>query len=545
MRKIGNAAVTRDPGAGQSPAPPGPRSPERAVEPRQTLARPRSALRAGAFAVAGMLAVHGVALAQPASPESVEAQVGSHLEAAKLAESEQDYLAAAERYEAILALRPDWALIHQSLGVTLHLAKRFPQSIKHLVEAVRLDSQLWGAFLFLGMDYYQIGKFDDAIDALKRSLELNSDLAETQRWLGLSYSAVQRYEESIQHLLRSTGPRNDDAEALFHLARAYDSHASQLFEEIGRAEPDSPFVFLLQAERFLANNDSDRARAEYVRAVRLRPDLAGTLPALSGAASDGGPSQPADGKLGEIQRLFDAGRYLELAERLQTKLATDAESVDARYWLGRAYKSLASGTVQRLTEVAPDSYRVDQLAAELHREKTEYEKAVEAYQRALAKRADLPGLRYAIGDVYWTMRRLEEAEDWLRQELERNPHHALARHRLGSLLLERGVAEDALPHLTKAVAMTPNSAAARFDLGRAYLANGQHSEAVRELEASARQDSSNDRVHFLLANAYRGLGRMDDARRELTLYQEARQRRLKQVQTDVSSVADDLKQAPQ
>lgn len=492
-----------------------------------------------------MLAILGVALAQPSSPEAVEAQVRSHLEAAKLAESAQDYLAASERYEAILALRPDWALIHQSLGVTLHLAKRFPQSIERLVEAVRLDSQLWGAFLFLGMDYYQVGRFDDAVEALKRSLELNPELAETRRWLGLSYSAVHRFEEAIEHLSQSTGPRNDDAEALFHLARAYDSRASQLFEEIGRAEPDSPFVFLLQAERFLAHNDLDRARAEYIRAIRVRPDLARTLPALASVAGDDNLPQAAAGDAAEVHGLFESGRYLAVAERTRKTLASDPTSVDARYWLGRSYKSLASRTVQRLTEVAPDSYRVDQLAAELHRERTEYEKSVEAYERALSKRPDLPGLRYAIGDVYWSMRRLKEAEDWLGQELERNPHHALARHRLGSLLLERGAVADALLHLKQAVEMAPESAAARFDLGRAYLANAQHSEAVRELEASARQEPGNDRVHFLLANAYRGLGRMDDARREVTLYQEARQRRLKQVQSDVTSVADDLKQVPQ
>lgn len=495
--------------------------------------------------MAGALAILGAALAQPSSPEAVEAQVRSHLEAAKVAESEQDFLAAAARYESVLALRPDWALIHQSLGVTLHLAKRFPQSIERLLEAVRLDDQLWGAFLFLGIDYYQIGKFEDAIEALKRSSELNPDLAETKRWLGLSYSAVQRYEEAIRHLLDSTGPRHDDAEALFHLARAYDSRASQLFEEIGQAEPDSPFVSLLQAERFLAENVLDRARAEYVRAIRVRSDLAGTLPALSGAASAGAPPQATGGNVGEVQGLFEAGRYLEVAARTRTTLASDATSIEARYWLGRSYKSLASATVQRLTDVAPDSYRVDQLAAELHREKTEYERAVEAYERALAKRPELPGLRYAIGDVYWEMRRLGDAEDWLRQELERNPHHALARHRLGSLLLERGTADDALLHLKRAVEMTPDSAAARLDLGRAFLANGQHSDAVRELKASADRDPANDRVHYLLANAYRGLGRMDDARRELMLYQEARQRRLKQVQADVSSVADDLKQAGQ
>lgn len=505
----------------------------------------RIELRAEIRTVAGALSILGAALAQPAIPESVESQVQAHLEAAKLAESEQDYLAAAERYEAILALRPDWALIHQSLGVTLHLAKRFPQSIERLLEAVRLDRQLWGAFLFLGMDYYQIGKFEDAIEALEESLELNPDLAETRRWLGLGYSAVHRYEKAIRHLSQSTGPRNDDAEALFHLARAYDGRASQLFEEIGRTAPNSPFVSLLQAERFLAENDLDRARAEYVRAIGVRSDLAGTLRDLYGAASDDDSSRAAVGSVGEIQGLFESGQHLEVAARTRKTLASDATSVEARYWQGRSYKSLASATVQRLTEVAPDSYRVDQLAAEFHRDETEYEKAVAAYQRALSKRPDLPGLRFAIGDVYWAMRRLEEAEDWLRQELDRNPHHALARHRLGSLLLERGAADDALLHLKQAAEMRPASAAARFDLGRAYLAKGEHSDAVRELNASARQDPGNDRVHYLLANAYRGLGRMDEARQELTLYQEARQRRLEQVQTDVSSVADDLKRATQ
>ena len=543
MRNIGMAAANRNrDAASPSPRPISVRS-DYSVNPRQTLAWARAKLRAGILAGAVLAAALGTALAQPSSPESIDAEVQARLEAAKLAESKQDYLAAAEKYEAILKLRPDWALIHQSLGVTLHLAKRFPQSIEHLAEAVRLDRQLWGAFLFLGMDYYQIGKFDEAVGALNESLELNPELAETRHWLGLSYSAVHRYEEAIQHLLQATGPRNDAAEALFHLARAYDGRASQLFTEIGQAEPDSPFVYLLQAERFLAENDLGRARAEHARAVRLRSDLAGTLQALAGPTSEGAPSPPVEGEFGKVRTWFATGRYLDVAERVRAILASDATSIEAQYWLGRSYKQLAARTVQRLAEVAPESYRVDQLAAELHREKTEYERAVEAYERALAKRPELPGLRYAIGDVYWEMRRLGDAEDWLRQELERNPHHALARHRLGSLLLERGTAEEALPHLQQALEIAPESAAARFDLGRAYLAAGQYSEAVPELEASARQDPGNDRVHFLLANAYRGLGRTDEARRELALYQEARQRRLKQVQSDVSSVADDLKRS--
>lgn len=470
-----------------------------------------------------------------------DAIVHAHLEAAKRAESRQDHLAAADEYKAILALRPDWALIHQSLGVTYHLAKRFPLSIEHLLEAVRLDERLWGAFLFLGMDYYQLHRFGDAIEALDKSLALNPGLPETRRWLGLSHRALGRYEEAIHHLRKSTGENNADEEALFHLGRAYDRRAAQLFESIGRSEPESAFVYLLQAERFLAEGDLERARADYLRATALRPDLAGTLDALAPAEP---VPDPADPEFAQIRAAFAAGRYGDTAAEAKRILVTRPEDLEARYWLGRAYKSLAAETVDRLSAVAPDSYRVDQLAAEFHRGRTEYGKALEAYRRALGKRPELPGLRYAIGSVYWDMRRLEEAEMWLRQELERNPHHALAGRRLGGLLLERGEAREAIPLLLQAVQTMPDSADVRFDLGRAYLADSHYEAAARQLEAYARLESGNDRAHYLLASAYRALGRLDDAQRELKRYQEARRQRLRQVQRDVKSVANDLKQIP-
>ena len=227
-----------------------------------------------------VLALPAVGQAPAGLSEAIEIRLASHLEEAKRAESVQNYLAAAAQYKAILELRPEWPLIHQSLGVTYHLAKHYSQAIEHLQRAVELDDQLWGAFLFLGMDYYQIHQFEDAAEALEKSLALNPKIAETSRWLGMSRAALHNYEAAILHLLQVTAVNAEDIEALFHLARAYDSRASQLFQAIGDKNPQSPFVYLLQSERLASEGDLPRARAEYRRALDLRPDLAGILDQL-------------------------------------------------------------------------------------------------------------------------------------------------------------------------------------------------------------------------------------------------------------------------
>ena len=503
---------------------------------------PRMQLAVTAVLIA--LAVHGKTAAQVLGPAEIEARVSSHLEAAKQAESVQDYLAAAEQYKLILELQPEWALIHQSLGVTYHLAKRFPQAIEQLQQAVRLDDQLWGAFLFLGMDYYQTHQFELAASALEKSLTLNPQVVETRRWLGLSHAALRRYEEAIGHLVHVTTLKAGDDEALFHLARIYDSRAAQLFQAIGDRDPDSPFVYLLQAERLASQDDIPRARAEYRRALALRPDLAGTLDGLEPTGPKTGlPGAQGPSAFARIRSIFVADRYEGVSSEAKRILASEPENAEAMYWLGRSYKGLAASALERLTETAPESYRIDQLAGEIHEDRTEYGKAVEAYRRALEKAPDVPGLRYAIGTAYGKMGSFEDAQKWLEEELGRNPHHARARYRLGNLLLDRGQPKEAIQHLLRVIATTPDVAEARFDLGRAYLEDLQHASAATELEAYARTDPGNDRVHSLLGNAYRGLGRMDDARREFQTYQELSQQRLRRVQQDVRSVSEDVNQA--
>ena len=91
-------------------------------------------------------------LLRPSFPQnSPEKIIEQHLQEAQAAEKAKDYNRAAAAYQAILKIRPQWALIHQSLGVVYHLHSRFPEAIASLEKALKLDPSLWGSQLFLGM----------------------------------------------------------------------------------------------------------------------------------------------------------------------------------------------------------------------------------------------------------------------------------------------------------------------------------------------------------------------------------------------------------
>ena len=215
---------------------------------------------------------------QPATADTnsdTDAAVQQLLWSAQEAEKGGNYQEAGESYQRILELRPRWALIHQSLGVTYHLRGHYSEAIEALEKAIALDDQLWGAHLFLGMDYYRTNQFEKAIPALKRSLDLNLERTESEArlWLGLSYAALGAHKSAVDELRRAQTLRANDVEVLYQLGRAYDRYGSRIFERIQEIDAASSLVHLLQAERYASEGREELVRVEYSEALSLRPDL--------------------------------------------------------------------------------------------------------------------------------------------------------------------------------------------------------------------------------------------------------------------------------
>jgi tetratricopeptide (TPR) repeat protein len=237
-----------------------------------TLGRPR---RASLALVLATSLLSSGSIVQPSLAQgSAEKQIERYLQEAQAAEKKQDYDVAGTTYQNILKLRPQWALIHQSLGVVYHLQSRFPEAISSLEKAIKLDPALWGSHLFLGMGLYRTNQFLKAIPALEQSIKLNPKLAESEArlWLGSSYLALNRFEEALTQFRRLSEIKSGDLEALYNLAEVCNRYSSALFEKITVLDPESPEAHRLQAEWFEWQDKSDEAIGEYLQVLEVRPD---------------------------------------------------------------------------------------------------------------------------------------------------------------------------------------------------------------------------------------------------------------------------------
>lgn len=95
--------------------------------------------------------------------------------------------------------------------------------------------------------------------------------------------------------------------------------------------------------------------------------------------------------------------------------------------------------------------------------------------------------------------------------LARNPAAGIAHNNLGTLLLERGQAEEAIAHFEKALALQPGTADIHSNLGGALLGQGRLDEAVLHFRQALDIQPDSAQAHNNLGNAFSRQGRLDEA----------------------------------
>jgi tetratricopeptide (TPR) repeat protein len=265
--------------------------------------------------------------------------------------------------------------------------------------------------------------------------------------------------------------------------------------------------------------------ATLVRLGKMQAAVSELEPALRSHLTD---SAEKTARIALYEARFSLEEYEQALQALKPLEHKYPDDVDVLYDLGQVHLQLATHAFGRIAAVAPQSYRVHQVIAEMYARQGRYQAAIREYRKALEQRPDLPGAHYEIGLLYLIYNNNEEGQEAARQEFEEelklNPFEAKPEYRLGRIFWDRHDPPKAGDHFRRAVQLDPKMVDARLYLARVLQAQGDNAGTRQQLDAIVKLDPDNAFAHYMLAQIYRRAGEPQRVREEMAKFEKAQSR---------------------
>lgn len=398
-----------------------------------------------------------------ASAQDLDARVARHLQAAQIAQSQQDCHTAAREYRAAAQLIPSSAELWSNEGVALYCTADLPSAIAAFSRAKSLNPQLFAPHLFLGLAASRQGHAAEATRELKTALRLNPSDPTAHLWLGYTYVADHQFEAAVPEFaaVLETEPKNADAR--YALGQCWFEIGREKAEQLAQLAPKGQYLLRLAAEQYAMQGNT--ARADAVRAEAAKA-----------------ASAPASAT--EEQRAQQKALYREAHEAEQQA-------------------QQAFGSVLR---DEPDSDRAHQILADIDVADEKLVEAIAEYRKVLELNPDLPGVHEAISNCLMRTYHSAEALDELRAELKLQPHSAQVLTEMGRVQFAQGDTTGASASLRQAVQEQNAPTDAYLLLGKLALSQGDAPAALHALQIAVQRDPSSATAYYLLSRAYRNIG---------------------------------------
>jgi tetratricopeptide (TPR) repeat protein len=236
------------------------------------------------------------------------------------------------------------------------------------------------------------------------------------------------------------------------------------------------------AERLLDGLDAPAAKA-----------VSALAKAATGRCEDAEPDLAADYEDAKLRRLTGLGlarclvaaqRFAAASQRLGRLELEFPDDLDVLYENARLHLKAWNGSLERMFERAPASFRVNQLSAEIFEIQGRYDEAVAEYRKALQKSPRTLNLHYRLRRALLFRSHESAALDEARQEFEAelNAYDAVAHYQIAQILEVQGQQEAAGERLEHALDLDPDFAEALTALARYRSRADQHAEAIELLE---------------------------------------------------------------
>ena len=382
-----------------------------------------------------------------------------------------------KEFEYVNSIAPEFAEAYIGLGALELSVYDFDSSIELMDEALRLNSNLPGAYYFKGLAYYRQGKYSDAEAAFQSALNILPNDYDVLNGLGDVRVANYEFEEGVDYYDNAiaTNPERVDAHlnkaiVLYHMGKF--DEALSLLEPF--AEKDARIKPIMAHISYLMGNAiaGDIYLRESVSFVDVsdqnsfeRSSGYFTIAAVEYSLTD----------------FTQAERYSELA----VKNYPIEIGADSYFFLARIYSAL--GEFNRARAALDSGENIGHSEVLFH---------------------------YARAELLMDQEKLDEAEQELLSAIKIDDRSSNVHVALSFIHYQQGDLPRAVVDVKKALQFDPYNSYAHTQLAYVYQAQGRIDEALVEAQEAVRLNTLGDTSHYILGVCYMESGKPEDAIRE-------------------------------
>jgi tetratricopeptide (TPR) repeat protein len=135
----------------------------------------------------------------------------------------------------------------------------------------------------------------------------------------------------------------------------------------------------------------------------------------------------------------------------------------------------------------------------LYYEKKEYGKAIDFFEKVVAKKPDMAEAREYLGDIYDKRGAADKAVENYQRVIRINPDNLHAQYQLGLNYFKEKEYDKMIASYKKAISIDPNFADAHYNLGMAYFFRNMFEEAIMEFQTAIKLNPNDAASYSLLA----------------------------------------------